>query len=136
MCEDAAFKILNPKAVPKFFRLNSHNAILEFLLEVVFLFIFFPPKHTVHIYFDSTQPEENCHLIPLNPSVSVPPPQGTPEIKEHYIDSKKDVDRHLKFSCEQFIQQQTQIFVGNLEEFLTKVRVEAADLAPPGNSSL
>ncbi|MEQ2180519.1 hypothetical protein GOODEAATRI_002001, partial [Goodea atripinnis] len=46
---------------------------------------------------------------------------GTPEIKEHYIDSKKDVDRHLKFSCEQFIQQQTQIFVGNLEEFLTKV---------------
>lgn len=32
---DAAFKILNPKAVPKFFRLNSHNAILEFLLEVV-----------------------------------------------------------------------------------------------------
>uniref|UniRef100_A0A3P9HTV1 Conserved oligomeric Golgi complex subunit 3 n=1 Tax=Oryzias latipes TaxID=8090 RepID=A0A3P9HTV1_ORYLA len=76
---DAAFKILNPKAVPKFFRLNSHNAILEFLLE------------------------------------------GTPEIKEHYIDSKKDVDRHLKFSCEQFIQQQTRIFVGNLEEFLTKV---------------
>uniref|UniRef100_A0A671TMB8 Conserved oligomeric Golgi complex subunit 3 n=1 Tax=Sparus aurata TaxID=8175 RepID=A0A671TMB8_SPAAU len=76
---DAAFKILNPKAVPKFFRLNSHNAILEFLLE------------------------------------------GTPEIKEHYIDSKKDVDRHLKFSCEQFIQQQTQIFVGNLEEFLNKV---------------
>uniref|UniRef100_A0A8C9WXK3 Conserved oligomeric Golgi complex subunit 3 n=1 Tax=Sander lucioperca TaxID=283035 RepID=A0A8C9WXK3_SANLU len=76
---DAAFKILNPKAVPKFFRLNSHNAILEFLLE------------------------------------------GTPEIKEHYIDSKKDVDRNLKFSCEQFIQQQTQIFVGNLEEFLTKV---------------
>ncbi|XP_077436010.1 conserved oligomeric Golgi complex subunit 3 isoform X2 [Vanacampus margaritifer] len=76
---DAAFKILNPKAVTKFFRLNSHNAILEFLLE------------------------------------------GTPEIKEHYIDSKKDVDRHLKFSCEQFIQQQTQIFTGNFEEFLTKV---------------
>ncbi|XP_067111221.1 conserved oligomeric Golgi complex subunit 3 [Osmerus mordax] len=76
---DAAFKIFNPKAVPNFFRLNSHNAILEFLLE------------------------------------------GTPEIKEHYIDSKKDVDRHLKFSCEQFIQQQTRIFVGNMEEFLTKV---------------
>lgn len=54
------------------------------------------------------------------------PPQGTPEIKEHYIDSKKDVDRHLKFSCEQFIQQQTQIFVGNLEEFLTKVTAKAA----------
>ncbi|XP_030642853.1 conserved oligomeric Golgi complex subunit 3 isoform X1 [Chanos chanos] len=76
---DAAFKILNPKAVPKFFRLNSHNAILEFLLE------------------------------------------GTPEIKEHYIDSKKDVDRHLKSSCEQFIQQQTRTFVASLEEFLTKI---------------
>ncbi|KAJ8349914.1 hypothetical protein SKAU_G00250440 [Synaphobranchus kaupii] len=76
---DAAFKILNPRTVPSFFRLNSHNAILEFLLE------------------------------------------GTPEIKEHYIDSKKDVDRHLKSSCEQFIQQQSRLFVGNLEEFLTKV---------------
>uniref|UniRef100_A0A8C7G9H4 Conserved oligomeric Golgi complex subunit 3 n=1 Tax=Oncorhynchus kisutch TaxID=8019 RepID=A0A8C7G9H4_ONCKI len=76
---DAAFKMMNPKSVPGFFRLNSHNAILEFLLE------------------------------------------GSPEIKEHYIDSKKDVDRHLKFSCEQFIQQQTHLFVGNLEEFLTKV---------------
>ncbi|KAG2457027.1 conserved oligomeric Golgi complex subunit 3 isoform X2 [Polypterus senegalus] len=76
---DAAFKILNPRAVPKFFRLNSHNAILEFLLE------------------------------------------GTPEIKEHYLDSKKEVDRHLKSSCEQFIQQQTKIFVGSLDEFLTKV---------------
>ncbi|XP_061082338.1 conserved oligomeric Golgi complex subunit 3 [Conger conger] len=76
---DAAFKILNPKKVPSFFRLNSHNAILEFLLE------------------------------------------GTPEIKEHYIDSKKDVDRHLKSSCEQFIQQQSLLFIGTLEEFLTKV---------------
>ncbi|XP_052004439.1 conserved oligomeric Golgi complex subunit 3-like isoform X1 [Xyrauchen texanus] len=76
---DAAFKMFHPMVVPKFFRLNSHNAILEFLLE------------------------------------------GTPEIKEHYIDSKKDVDRHLKSSCEQFIQQQTNMFVSNLEEFLTKV---------------
>uniref|UniRef100_A0A8C5FHZ1 Conserved oligomeric Golgi complex subunit 3 n=1 Tax=Gadus morhua TaxID=8049 RepID=A0A8C5FHZ1_GADMO len=79
---DAAFKILNPKAVPKFFRLNSHNAILEFLLE------------------------------------------GTPEIKEHYIDSKKDVDRYLKLSCEQFIQQQTHIFVGTLEELLAKNNIQ------------
>lgn len=76
---DAAFKIFNPKAVHHFFRLNSHNAILEFLLE------------------------------------------GSPEIKEHYIDSKKEVDRHLKSSCEQFIQQQTHTLVGNLEDFLSKV---------------
>ncbi|XP_034993262.2 conserved oligomeric Golgi complex subunit 3 [Zootoca vivipara] len=47
--------------------------------------------------------------------------EGTPEIREHYIDSKKDVDRHLKFACEQFIQQQTKQFVEPLEEFLAKV---------------
>ncbi|MGH0133947.1 UNVERIFIED_CONTAM: hypothetical protein FKN15_038118 [Acipenser sinensis] len=47
--------------------------------------------------------------------------KGTPEIKEHYIDSKKEVDRHLKSSCEHFIQQQTKLFVGKLEDLLTKV---------------
>ncbi|XP_062832018.1 conserved oligomeric Golgi complex subunit 3 [Anolis carolinensis] len=47
--------------------------------------------------------------------------EGTPEIREHYIDSKKDVDRHLKFACEQFIQQQTKQLVEPLEEFLAKV---------------
>lgn len=58
LCEDAAFKILNPKAVPKFFRLNSHNAILEFLLEVVFLFFLtYFIKPTIHfMYFDRTLP--------------------------------------------------------------------------------
>uniref|UniRef100_A0A8C2NNZ7 Conserved oligomeric Golgi complex subunit 3 n=1 Tax=Capra hircus TaxID=9925 RepID=A0A8C2NNZ7_CAPHI len=76
---DAAFKILNPMTVPRFFRLNSNNALIEFLLE------------------------------------------GTPEIREHYLDSKKDVDRHLKSACEQFIQQQTKLFIEPLEEFLTKV---------------
>uniref|UniRef100_A0A8C3YB60 Conserved oligomeric Golgi complex subunit 3 n=1 Tax=Catagonus wagneri TaxID=51154 RepID=A0A8C3YB60_9CETA len=76
---DAAFKILNPMTVPRFFRLNSNNALIEFLLE------------------------------------------GTPEIREHYLDSKKDVDRHLKSACEQFIQQQSKLFVEQLEEFLTKV---------------
>lgn len=62
-------------------------------------------------------------------------PQGTPEIKEHYIDSKKDVDRHLKFSCEQFIQQQTQIFMGNLEEFLTRVIIGANPVSKCSGSS-
>ncbi|KAG8452311.1 hypothetical protein GDO86_004207, partial [Hymenochirus boettgeri] len=76
---DAAFKILHPKTVPGFFRLNSNNALLEFLL------------------------------------------QGTPEIKEHFIDSKKDVDRHLKAACELFIQQQSKIFIETLEDFITKV---------------
>lgn len=48
--------------------------------------------------------------------------KGTPEIREHYIDSKKDVDRHLKSACEQFIQQQTKQFIEQLEEFTTKVQ--------------
>lgn len=47
--------------------------------------------------------------------------KGTPEIREHYLDSKKDVDRHLKSACEQFIEQQTKLFVDQLEEFMTKV---------------
>ncbi|XP_018420794.1 PREDICTED: conserved oligomeric Golgi complex subunit 3 [Nanorana parkeri] len=76
---DAAFKIFHPRTVPGFFRLNSNNAILEFLL------------------------------------------QGSPEIKEHYLDSKKDVDRHLKAACEQFIQQQSKIFVEPFEDFMAKV---------------
>ncbi|XP_023377570.1 conserved oligomeric Golgi complex subunit 3 [Pteropus vampyrus] len=76
---DAAFKILNPMTVPRFFRLNSNNALIEFLLE------------------------------------------GTPEIREHYLDSKKDVDHHLKSACEQFIQQQTVQFVEPLEQFMAKV---------------
>lgn len=86
------------------------------------------------MYFDSTLPEGNATW--LSWSLFLCGPQGTPEIKEHYIDSKKDVDRHLKFSCEQFIQQQTQIFVGNLEEFLTKVTVRAkAELASGSKGS-
>ncbi|XP_032888764.1 conserved oligomeric Golgi complex subunit 3 [Amblyraja radiata] len=76
---DAAFKMLNPRFVPRLFRLSSNNSILEFLLE------------------------------------------GSPEIKEHYIDSKKEVDRNLKSACEKFIQYQTKLFVGHLEEFMTKV---------------
>lgn len=58
---DAAFKILNPKAVPKFFRLNSHNAILEFLLEVVFVY-FSPPQH---VYLFISPPIKPC-LTPLS----------------------------------------------------------------------
>uniref|UniRef100_A0A8C8HXB3 Conserved oligomeric Golgi complex subunit 3 n=1 Tax=Oncorhynchus tshawytscha TaxID=74940 RepID=A0A8C8HXB3_ONCTS len=54
---DDAFKMMNPKSVPSFFRLYSPNAILECLLE------------------------------------------GSPEIKEHYIDWEKDVDPHQDYSC-------------------------------------
>ncbi|KAF2975212.1 hypothetical protein EK904_003220 [Melospiza melodia maxima] len=92
---DAAFKILNPKAVSRFFRLNSNNALIQFLLEVMWSLIV---------------------LRKIGSFKCV----GTPEIREHYIDSKKDVDRHLKSACEQFIQQQTKQFIDQLEEFMTK----------------
>ncbi|PIO27172.1 hypothetical protein AB205_0082740 [Aquarana catesbeiana] len=90
---DAAFKILHPRTVPGFFRLNSTNAILEFLL------------------------------------------QGTPEIKEHYLDSKKDVDRQLKAACEQFIQQQSKIFVEPLEDFMAKQQKASTALSQAHEST-
>lgn len=101
--------------VPRFFRLNSNNALIEFLLEVrrsLFLgggreMTFF----TCLVISRHTKTEGNCCLLF----------KGTPEIREHYLDSKKDVDRHLKSACEQFIQQQTKLFTEPLEEFLTKV---------------
>ena len=40
---------------------------------------------------------------------------------ETYIDSKKEVDSHLKRTCEEFIHSITQTFVGPLVNFLTKV---------------
>lgn len=60
--------------------------------------------------FLGTSHRRKCHLF-----------KGTPQIREHYLDSKKDVDHHLKSACEQFIQQQTRQFVEQLAEFMTKV---------------
>lgn len=62
--------------------------------------------------------------------------KGTPEIREHYLDSKKDVDHHLKSACEHFIQQQTAQFVEPLELFTAKVRAARGPgvCVPPGVS--
>jgi len=40
---------------------------------------------------------------------------------ETYVDSKKEVDSHLKRTCEEFIHSITQAFIGPLVNFLTKV---------------
>lgn len=99
--------------VPRFFRLNSNNALIEFLLEV---------RGSLSDGWGEKRPARlvvsrhvnaggTCHLLF----------KGTPEIREHYLDSKKDVDHHLKSACEQFIQQQTKQFIEQLEEFMTKV---------------
>jgi len=51
--------------------------------------------------------------------------QGTPAVMETYVDSKKEVDSHLKRTCEDFIRNITQMFVGSLTDFLTKVHVQS-----------
>lgn len=44
--------------------------------------------------------------------------EGTPQIKEHLLDSRKDVDRQLKTSCEQFIKDVTKQLVGPIINFI------------------
>lgn len=47
---------------------------------------------------------------------------GTPQVKEHLLDSKKDVDRQLKFVCETFIKDATYSLVAPVLMFIEKVR--------------
>lgn len=49
--------------------------------------------------------------------------EGTPEVKEFYIDSKKDVDRQLKQACEEFIDYISKLLIGILDDFLSKAKV-------------
>ena len=44
--------------------------------------------------------------------------EGTPQVKEHLLDSRKDVDRQLKASCEQFIKDVTKQLVGPVLLFI------------------
>lgn len=48
--------------------------------------------------------------------------EGTPKVKEYLIDSRKEIDKHLKLSCEAFISRVTQILVGNVLSWLQRVR--------------
>lgn len=47
--------------------------------------------------------------------------EGTPKVKEYLVDSRKEIDKQLKFSCEAFIQHATQVLVGNVNEWVQKV---------------
>ncbi|XP_033099795.1 conserved oligomeric Golgi complex subunit 3-like [Anneissia japonica] len=49
--------------------------------------------------------------------------EGTPQVLEHYIDSKKDVDNQLKKTCEHLIKNVTNSFISDLNSFLTKANV-------------
>lgn len=46
--------------------------------------------------------------------------EGTPRVKEYLIDSRKEIDKHLKFACESFISYITNILVGNVIKWLQK----------------
>lgn len=45
---------------------------------------------------------------------------GTPQVKEHIHDSRKDVDRQLKFVCELFIKDATTMLIGPVENFIER----------------
>ncbi|CAH0724595.1 unnamed protein product, partial [Brenthis ino] len=48
--------------------------------------------------------------------------EGTPMVREHLLDSRKEVDRQLKSCCEVFIKYSTEILVGPLIEFIEKAQ--------------
>ncbi|XP_063617041.1 conserved oligomeric Golgi complex subunit 3 [Cydia splendana] len=48
--------------------------------------------------------------------------EGTPMVKEHLLDSRKEVDRQLKSCCEMFIRHATEILTGPLLAFVEKVQ--------------
>lgn len=50
--------------------------------------------------------------------------EGTPQVKEQLLDSRKEVDRQLKASCESFINHATQQLAGPILEFLDKVNLQ------------
>ena len=44
--------------------------------------------------------------------------EGSTQVKENVLDSRRDVDRQLKSTCEQFITNSTALFVGNVLAFM------------------
>ncbi|KAH8237551.1 hypothetical protein KR038_009186 [Drosophila bunnanda] len=48
--------------------------------------------------------------------------EGTPQIKEHLLDSRKEVDRQLKTVCERYIKDAVHMLVGPLVTFLDKAQ--------------
>ncbi|KAL0268200.1 UNVERIFIED_CONTAM: hypothetical protein PYX00_010230 [Menopon gallinae] len=48
--------------------------------------------------------------------------EGTPTVKELTIDSRKEVDKQLKLSCEAFIEHSTDLLISSLTKFLNKVK--------------
>lgn len=61
--------------------------------------------------------------------------EGTPQVKEHMHDSRKDVDRQLKTICELFIRDATKLLIGPVTNFIERAQAllkqsQTADQAP------
>lgn len=48
---------------------------------------------------------------------------STPRVKEHVHDSRKDVDRHLKLICENFIKDATNLLIGPVINFIERAQI-------------
>lgn len=46
--------------------------------------------------------------------------EGTPRVKEYLIDSRKEIDKQLKNSCEEFITYVTDSLLGSVSEWIQK----------------
>ncbi|XP_037958131.1 conserved oligomeric Golgi complex subunit 3 [Teleopsis dalmanni] len=61
--------------------------------------------------------------------------EGTPQIKEHLLDSRKEVDRQLKSICEEFIRNAVKLLVGPVLAFLDKALELTADTKTDNDKS-
>lgn len=53
--------------------------------------------------------------------------EGTPQVKEHLLDSRKEVDKQLKHSCEKFIKHCTNMLIGPIIKFIDRVCILQTD---------
>lgn len=54
--------------------------------------------------------------------------EGSPQVRENILDSRKDVDRQLKGCCELFIKDATNLFVGNVLKFIDKYNQQLKEM--------
>lgn len=61
---------------------------------------------------------------------------GAPQVKEHLLDSRKDVDRQLKMTCEQYIKDVTRQLVGPILTFIENVQNLLKQVAQQPNAGM
>jgi hypothetical protein len=81
--------------------------------------------HTLIIALNMLQKKKQLFSLGSNNSLLEFIVEGTPQVKEYFLDSKKEVDKQLKLTCEQFISHCTLILIGPLKNFIIKVWMDA-----------